>query len=181
MTKTTITTLVQDMCYSKANAAQLSTYFDDVMEQICKMPNCPFVDTYTDASVAAQADYDFPANAVRIIAIFYNEIPLSYATVAQLEAYDDDWRNLGADPRFYTFEDATARTFTLAPTPDTSSDDIVIVYTDNRSTDIEDWIAFSIALSMLSKEFARPSDHQDIKFSEACKVGAQILQQAAGI
>lgn len=181
MTKTTIKTLVQDLCYDKATDAQIGTYFDDVMEEICKLPNCPFIDTYTDASVDGTSDYTYPTSAVRILAIFYNAIPLSYVTVPELEAYDRDWRALTGDPYFYTFEDVSTRTYTLIPQPDTDDDDIVVVHTDNRSTDIEDWIGLSIALAILSREFARPSDHQDIKFSEACKAGAQILQQAAGI
>lgn len=180
MTKTTIITLAQDLCYDKANAAQLGTYFDDVMEELCKLPNCPFINTYTDASVAAQGNYDFPLNAVRILAIFYKGSSLSYATVQQLEAYDIDWRNLGDDPLFYVFEDLTSRVYNLSPVPATNSDDIIVVHTDNRSTDIEDWAALSIALAMLAKEFARPSDHQDPAFAEACKVGSQLLQQAAG-
>lgn len=180
MTKTTIITLAQDLCYDKANAAQLGTYFDDVMEELCKLPNCPFINTYNETSVAVQSAYSFPTNAVRILAIHYVEIPLSYSSIAGLEAYNYAWRALTGDPAFYTFEDVTTRTYTLVPQPDTSSDIIKVFHTDKRSTDVEDWAALSIALAMLAKEFARPSDHQDPAFAEACKTGSQLLQQAAG-
>lgn len=180
MTKTTITALAQDLCHDKADDTQLSTYYDDVLEELCKLPNCPFVAATNDVSVAAQSDYAFPTNSVRIIAIHYVEAPLSYSSIAGLEAYDYEWRDLTGDPDFYTYEDVSTRTYTLVPQPDTTDDTIKVFHTNNRETDIEDWAALSIALAMLSKEFMRPSDHQDPAFAEACKTGSQLLQQAAG-
>lgn len=181
MTSSTIKALAQDLCHDKADSSEMDTYISDTVEQICKMPNCPLVDTDTAASTSGTSDYVFPAAAVRIVTIFYNEIPLSYATVTELEAYDDDWRALTGDPRFFTIEDVDARKYTLVPQPDTSSDDIVVMFTDNRATDIEDWLGVHIALSALSREFARPSDHQDVAFSAACNEAAQLFFQAAGI
>lgn len=90
------------------------------------------------------------------------------------------------------------RAFQLIPIPDTDSGDFsfpnaapfgedyptgagVMVYTDQRTTDLPEWISIYIAFRVLTKEFARPSDHQHTDFSEACAEFAEVLWQLAGL
>jgi hypothetical protein len=123
---------------------------------------------------------------------------LSFSELKDLEAYDDDWRTLSGNPWAYTTDEPTARSFDLVPTPDVDSSDFsfpngapfgedfptnagTIIYSERRTTDLPEWIGVYIAFKILEREFARPSAHQDLKFSGTCAEFAEILWKFGGL
>ena len=181
MTKTTIATLVGNLCHDLDDSTEISTFHDDVMEEISKSPRSPFVDYDTISIVSGTSQYNFPSDAIRMLALFYKDAHLSPSTISDLEAYDKDWLTTTGDPWAFTPEDRSYRKYRLFPEPDESGDDNVALYTDKRDDSIEDWIALGMAHDILAKEFARPSDHQDVAYAAACDKMAKLIYQMAGL
>lgn len=181
MTKSTIDTLVDDLCHDLGNATEIAVFHDDVMEELSKSPGSPFVDYATISVVSGTSQYDFPSDAIRLLAIFYEGAHLSPSTIPDLEAYDKDWLTLTGDPWAFTPEDRSFRKYRLFPEPDSSGDDGTILYTETRDSDIEDWVALGMAHDILAKEFAWPSDHQDVAYASICNTVAKLIYQLGGL
>jgi len=107
---------------------------------------------------------------------------------------DRTWRDDEADPVAYKTNHETAREVRFYPIPGTTSgafipplaqplgedmpaDMVSVIYSDNRDTDIPDFIAMYIAFQVLYREFIRPSDHQDVDWATMLKKIAGIFYQ----
>lgn len=146
------------------------------------------------AVVAGTAEYAQPAAAINAIAICHDATELRPTLRRGLEAYDPSWRSRRGTPRSYTAQDTDDDAFRLVPVPASSGatigtstpfsgtfpdGNLTFFYTDNV-TDVPLWDELWVALEVLSREFARESDHLDLTFAQTAQTLAVVLRQLVG-
>lgn len=204
MTKVEIITLIKQIGGTDAggnyivDVDAIEVYYNDTMEELCKLPHCPLTDIVIVPVVSGTATYAYPQYAISIIAAFINDTQLSRTSVQQLEAYLSTWRSSSGTPFSFTRDRETARLIRLFPNPNTTGDayippvaqpmgddfpanNLTLMYTTDRDYDIYDWIAFYLVFTVLALEFAKPSNHQDDKFADACSQLADLIAQLVRI
>ncbi len=198
MTKAEILALVASLAIQPLDADPLDVYFGESLEDMGKRSKPPLVGTQLFDVTAGTADYTLSSDAVRMLAVFIGGVQLSAATIGDLEAYSAVWRTLTGTPFAYTTEHVNARTFTLVPNPTVTSDALIPthgapygedfpanggcqVFSQTRETDLPDWIALCLAIDILSREYARPSLHQDTAFSALCARVSDLLYRLGGM
>lgn len=202
MTKAEIITLCETLCGDVADAATLDVYYDEVVEDLASRRTYPVVDielTSTDDFYGGNS-VNFPDNAIGIIAAFFNDRHLSFATKEDIGAYDADWdkATVTGTPVAYTQSGVDSRRYKIYPKPSSDSDAFIFshgqpfgedypanaavtLFTSKRTTNIEDHIALCIAFKTLAREFAYPSDHRDADFAAVCDRVGEMLWSYAGL
>lgn len=182
MTRTTIINLADDLAHSKSDSTLIQESYDDVMERLGR-GSAPFVETEAYTPTDGTAEYSYPSAAVTILAVFHGAKQLLPASSKELEAYSATWRATAEDdPGAYTVYERDARKVRLFPTPSTTeSDGGTFLYSEQRTSDIPEWLVLSIVFMMLAEEFAYPSDHQDMEMSAACVKMAEFLKAFTGV
>lgn len=136
------------------------------------------------AATTGTVNYTIPTAAIRPLAVFYDDRWLFPEDKRGADVHDPYWRNRQGDPFAVVFEDVTARTFDVLPVPARTgatiggttpftgfpADNFTVIYT-NAATDVQPWEELLVATEILSREFARDSDHQD---TEAAAIWRQI-------
>jgi len=196
MTKAEILDLVNALARQTLNPDTLAIYYDDILAEIGRSPKPPLVEIELFDITAGDHTYNYDASAIKLLAVFAGTKQLLAASTMDMEAYDDDWRNLTGTPLAYNEGERTAREIALIPIPDADSAPIfgplpfganyplrigVQLYSVRRDIKIPDWIALFICMRILSEEYAHPSDYQNIKFSGFCDKLASTLWKAAGL
>lgn len=196
MNKSTIIQLVEDIARVTLDPDTIARYYDDALEDVCKFDRPPLVTSEMIEITAGTATYDYPTDAVKIVNAFYDSTQLLPCIISALDAYSDDWRDDSGDPWAFTRDETDKDTYTLYPNPQSSSgafsfpnaapmgedfpdDTVVLIYSQRRDDDIPDWLVFVLVFDILAREFARPSDHQDAEFSDACRSASQLFLVAA--
>ncbi len=198
MTKLEILSLIQDLAVQTLPADPVAAFFDESLDALGKRARPPLISAELFPVVAGTADYAFDADAIRLHAVFIGGKQLSSSRVGDLEAYDKAWRTLTGAPYFFTTEQVNNRTLTLVPNPTTASDPFIFthgapfgedfpanagvqIFSHRRDTDFPDWIALFLAIDVMAQEYARPSAHQDVAFSEICAKVADVLYRLGGL
>lgn len=198
MTKAEIITFIQDLTQSQADSVTLSGYFDQLLDDLGRIPNPPLIELEVIAAVLGTTEYTLPDNAICELAVFYDDRELSRTTAQQLEARSLSWRDHSGKPWAYIKDDSTARTIKLYPaisaahfiatnTPGIPmgtgipSNPITIIYASRANDKIPNYLALPITLQILSWEFARPSKHQSESFASLCQELSDLLFSLLGI
>jgi len=179
-----------------AEQEHLEGYFDEAVVELAKASFSPLANANMIRALDGTAVYTFPTGAERIISLFHAAVPLSRTDVKQLEVLDQEWRDLEGTPYAWSTDRLEGRTFQVYPTPDTDgaavtppiswgatwpTNDLTVLYSESRTTDIADWIAFYLVFGILMREFSRLSDHQDLGYSALCGQIAQLFGSMAGL
>jgi hypothetical protein len=140
------------------------------------------------------ATYNFPDDAVRVLAWVFDAVTLRPTNRRALEAYDSEWRARKGTPQSYTMQDEDARTVRLVPVPNANGMDLgsstpfdgafpdgnlTAIYTDGGE-DHPVWDELWLALEVLSREFARDSDHMDMEYATAASQLASVVRILVG-
>lgn len=138
--------------------------------------------------VEGQGVYAAPDATVAILGAVYDDRWLDVLTEREAEAVNPRWRMERGDPEAIVYEGESARSFRVYPAPALSTppiplfpappsdplDDpyvqhaLYLIHTDAR-INLPDWLDVPLALSVLVREYARESNHQDATFSDACR------------
>lgn len=176
MTKAEVLALVQDMARDQADDTTISAYHDEVIEELAKSEDPPFVALGNFALTSGVSEYSWPSSAIRPLYMWYDGYQLSQSKEHRLSAYDIEWRDSSGDPVAWRIDNETARTLRVMPTPDSDSTTTCkILYSQERTTYLHDFIVPYIVFRILYKEFIRPSDHQDIDWAKLCQQVAQLF------
>jgi hypothetical protein len=177
LTKANVVSFVQLLAHSKGDDTNtLNEFFDDTMERYAKT-TAPYVETYTFNIVSGTSVYAYPSAAVRILAVFHDGKFLPFTPPSNLEMYSSTWRTDTGDPVAWTSFEQDSRNVRMVPEPDANSTNGgVMIYGENRTTDIQDWLVMPQAFEMLYEEFFYPSDHQDKEFAFFCFEIAQTFR-----
>jgi hypothetical protein len=192
MTKNEIKTLIQDISRSEAEDATIDLYYDEVVEELGKLPDPPIVEVNLYPYTAATSTYDYPTDTIEPLHLFFTGYHLMRVSKHSLEAYEQTWRDDTGSPKAWKTEHENSRKIRIYPIPDTTSTDLAIgateplgehfpansgaiIASDSRESSISDMLGLYIAFRVLYKEFIRPSDHQDIEWAMLHKQIAQVF------
>jgi hypothetical protein len=182
MTRANVVTLTNLIAHGSGDSDLMPDAYDGALDRLARSA-APFVDTEAFTPTDGTAEYSYPSTAVALLGVFHGAKQLPQASSKELEAYDEDWR--GADegtPVVFSFYERDADKVLLFPTPDTTaSDGGTFLFSENRTTDIPEWLALPIVFDILAEEFSYPSDHQDKEYAAMCGEMAQILKAFTGI
>lgn len=201
MDRTDIKTIAQNLAFSELPSIDtLDRYLSDVFDILglsAKQPPC--VQAALKAFTLGVDGYTFEADILRIIYMLFSNYLMHPVNERELNVYDSTWYNDSNDnPRVYVIADRTARTYTVYPPPavnssayiptvgepfgdDYPANNAVIIYSDNRITNIPDIYALPSAFDALAKEFTYPSDHEDTDFAAGCEIVSNLLYALVGL
>ena len=182
MTKNDILDLIQDIARDEADTDAISAYYDEIVEELGKLPDPPMVERDLLTVTSGTATYDYPAAAVELLYYFQHAYQLPHITEETLEAYEITWRDDSGAPRAWKTNEENAREFRLYPNPNITSTALgvgatepfgedfptnmgALIYSDTRESDISDMVGLYITFRVLHKEFVRPSNHQDVAWA----------------
>jgi hypothetical protein len=182
-----------------ADASMIAQYFNDVINELALKEACPNISTAPVNLVNGTSVYAFPAYAVLIRALCFAGTDadgnvysqwdhlLGEASIEDIEAYSSAWRTAANNvPDFYTMEDQNPRYYKIHPTPSSATPwTLLAIYNSNEVnagvTTIPYWLVFPIFHEIIRREFARPSDHQDIDYASALEQLVKIFNEIARI
>ena len=190
MSRATTLALVRSLTFVPPDAGTLDRYYD---ETLIELGDDPFLFETTLLPVSLnQAVFTLPDFAVRLQSVFYDDRALDGATIQQMQAVSPQWRDAYNQPCTYVTENETERTFRLFPQPTQPSKDFIFItgslfgidfpsYTvavmhTTHPTDAPDFLDLMIAHRILSREFARESQHQDSDYAQRCELLYQLLR-----
>jgi len=196
MAKADVIALAQLFAVDQASAANLSTFYDEAVRTLgLHTGHLSALSLVT--GVAAQAEYTAPVEAIRILAVFYNDLELFEETLPGLaSACGTDWRQHPGDPIAYIRIDTTDKTIRLYPVPTLPGDsyipltglfgasypgyNVFIAHTEERA-DVPGYLELYLALTILTREYTRDSDHQDRTYAIMCDTLAKLALAAVGL
>ena len=201
--RATLLTVAGSICLDLDDSTTLAQFYDDAIDELGKLPNPPFIERGFQKVVSGTATYDHNAiedgagntlsTLLRPLYIFYDDTLMYPESETSLQSYSEDWEADSGTPVAYTSDDvdasATDRLIQLYPKPDATGDaiaavgwgstfpdnDLTYFFSEGRETDIEDYYALPLIFDILSREFAYPSDHQDLEYSAICRLLADFL------
>lgn len=193
LSKAQLTTFASTICHADHDTTTFSQFFNDVIDELGKLPSPVFAEYAFEAVVSGTAEYSFETAMLKPIAIFFGDTLIPEVSEQALEAYSATQQSDTGDPVAFTLENVDARKYRLYPIPDangTASTNwaagfaaaaLALIFVEDRATDIEDYHALPITFDCLAREFAYPSDHQDIAYAKVCAELAQLLYVLAGV
>jgi hypothetical protein len=197
MNRADIKTLAESLTTITTDSDTLGQFITDVFDENGFRSNPQMVKASLESVVSGTATYSFDSDVYKLIRVFFGSEMLSFTSANGLDAYSTTW---GADsglPKAITQDELTVRTYTLYPNPNVNSDPVIpvhgepygedypannltLIYSENRQDNIMDIYALPIAVEALSREFAYPSNHTDLEYSDTCKKLAELFNQLIG-
>lgn len=190
MAKADVLQLIQDLSNGLADATLAERYYREAVFDLGKQGWLTQA-TLLPVTTADTGTYSFPATAIELLALFYDDSQLDLLYLRELEWIRPDWRDGRGTPSGYVRENENDKTFRLYPIPDAASKDFIfllgspfgldfpeyalaIVHTETRD-DLPVWLELPIAFRILELEFGRESNHRDPTFSKMCSELSKLL------
>ena len=197
MTRDEILTLTKSLALQLSETDTIDNFINDVFYELGLRLHPPFVQAEIKAITSGTSEYTFESNMLKVVYLIMFDELLSQSAEIDLEAYSKTWRTDTGDPLAYTQDIITARSYRLYPNPDFTSDplipingqpwgedfpddSLVLIYSDNRESNILEFYALPISFDTLFREFSYPSDHEDQEFSAICQSLSKLLYAFAG-
>jgi len=140
---------------------------------------------------AQQAVFDLPADAVRMLAAFYDGRQLSPTSQGAVESVSPDWRDRVGTPQSVIEDTEADSKIRVTPKPLTASAPPSFVYGEplgrdypdgtlhvlytNTPQDIPAILEMPVALLVCAREFARESPHSSVEFSKVLSEFGTVL------
>lgn len=178
MAKADVLTLVDDLSLGQANATEAAIFYDEIIREL------GFIEVLTGTETitihAGTGSYTLATDTIRALEFYNTAGFLTKAQYTGLGAlFGSSWRTRVGSPMAVTVEDENNNSFSLVPSPN-YDDQLTVIRTETR-TDVPVWLELPIALEILSREYLRESDHQDVEFSGISKTLATIFLNLAGV
>jgi hypothetical protein len=187
MSQSDVLALVQELCTNQADPTAIIKYYNEFVADLGRGDwlTVPVILPVT----AGTFEYNPPDVIADLKGVFYDDRWLYKENLRALEAINPHWRDESGTPRAYIVEDESNHKFRIYPKPDRDSKDfipifgsplgldfpeysVVVLMTEIR-IDLPTWLEMPVAWEVLSREFARESDHTDAAFA---KIARQISQ-----
>ena len=191
MTKAEILTLCTSLSLDLEDDSTISTFFDDVIDDLAQLTMPPFV-SGSFIEIAENVDeYAFPSTCLRLLHLIMTDKSITECSEDDISAYSTLWRGDLDTPLAFT-QESLSREFRLYPTPDNDSTAlapgatdqlgadfvagwIYAFYAEDRSTEMPDYLSIPVALLSLSKAFSMYSNFQDSEFADQCDQLARLF------
>lgn len=178
MAQADVLTLVSDLSLGQASATEAAVYYAEIIRELGFRE--VLTGTEQIAVTAGQPFYSLATSTILALEFQNKSGFLAKSDSKGLAAlFGSGWRNKTGSPLAIerTFEDED--TFRVVPAPN-HEDTITVIRTETR-TDVPVWLELPIAFDILSREFMRESDHQDVEFSGTCVMIAKLLYNLVGV
>ena len=175
MAKDDVLALVSLFCLDLPVDAEVGRFYDEVVREI-GAEEC-LVGTEEQAILPDEPRYTTQANTIRTLEFHTGQYGrLDVIDSQSLEACIwPQWRAGIGSATAVTYSHEDEDKFRLVPIPNTD-DRLTIIRTEYRE-DVPIWLEIAIAFEVMSREFFRESDHQDIAFAGAAAGLAALLFQ----
>ena len=178
MAQADVLTLVDDISLGQANAAEAAVFYAEIIREL------GFVEvltgTETISVTAFNGNYTLATSTIMALEFYSTRGFLTKSDTPGLKSiFGSSWRNRTGSPVAVTMEDENNNSFSLVPIPQ-ESDTLTVICTETR-TDVPTWLELPLALEILSREYLRESDHQDVEFSSMCKQLADLAFNLVGV
>ena len=185
MSKTTTLQLVRNLTLFTPEEGTIDRYYDETVIEVNRF----FYEVSLFPVNINQVTFTLPEEAGELMATFYDARELDKATVLEARTLSRMGRDTKGEPLIYFTQNETERTWRIAPTPTVASHlplgfgffgvnypsyNILGIYTVSPQ-DAIDLFDLPIAHRILSREFSRDSQHQDIIYAERCQLIYQVL------
>lgn len=194
MSRASALALAGELAGGQASPTHLEQFYDDTVLDVAKQALFNVLEIVPAS--AGVGLYAKPEHVVAMLAAFYDDTMLSLVTQRSLEATTPDWRDVLGTPACYMIEDLSHDQFRVFPTPTLAGGPVIpmhgqpfgldypsgtlAVLGSDKLEDMPEWMDLPLALTVLAREFGRPSQHMDQVFAGACKSLAAMLLMMVG-
>ncbi len=177
-TRDNVITLAQTIGNFSGSTITLGRAFDEVVENLCKLDQPPFVYSSGLAVTTTSAHFSRPSSCVKVLAVFFEKKQLYQVDKHELENWNIAWRGSTAGPLAYYIDEDDPESVRFIPAPTTATTGKWI-YTKSPS-EIPDYMVLYVTFAMLEREYAYPSSKQDKEFSTLCGKIAELFAKMIG-
>lgn len=178
MAKADVLTLVSNFGVNAVDANETTILYDEVVRELGLRG--VLVGTEQINVIAGAATYKLLSDMKQILEIHGIGGRLSRETVNGLQAiFGANWRDMKSTPLAFTTIEEEDKVVRLVPEP-TEADTMTVLRAE-EPTDVPVWLELPVAMEVLSREYSRESDHQDIAFAALAHELSTLLFQFAGV
>lgn len=179
MAKADILALVSQFCIGQPVDAEVTTFCNEIIRELGFVEL--LVGVEEQAIEGLEPRHVTEPNTIRTLEFHTGSYGrLDVIDSQSLEACIwPQWRAGVSSPKAITYSHEDQPDFRLVPTPG-SPDTLKIIRTEFRD-DVPVWLELPIAFEVMSREFGRESDHQDLAFAEATAKVALLMFQLLGV
>lgn len=178
MAKADVLTLVSNFGVNAVDANETTVLYDEVVRELGLkevLIGTESIDVKAGTPVYATLD-----DNMELLEMYGNGGRIDKASIAALQAlFGSDWRNRKGTPLAYTEQEVDDGKFRLVPQP--TAPDTLTLIRDEAPVDVPLWLEVPVALEVLSREYSRESDHQDIAFAKLAHQLAALLFNFVGV
>ena len=164
-----IKTLVNDFTLGEHDTVAVDRFIDAVFRDLAWTETLIEITEQEETSVTPT----FPVLASKIVTVFWEGRQLDLVSLRTLESFDPQWRDRRGEPIAYLTEGELTRTYRLYPSPDSTG--TVTLFHTQLHTAVPQWLELPITFEVLSREYARESNHRDDTMSQLCSKVSEIL------
>ncbi len=185
MSRATTLQLVRDLTLFTPDEGTIDRYYTESVHEIDHF----FHEISFFSVTLPQATFTLPEEAGELLQVFYDARVLDKTSIGDYRVISTQWRDTPGEPLVYLTQNETERTWRLAPTPSLTSTpplgfgffgvnfpryNVLALYTLHAEEAI-DLFDLLLAHRILSREFSRESQHQDLQYAERCELIYSIL------
>lgn len=191
MAKADVLQFIDDMSLGQAESTVIDRYYTEVVEDLCQLPEGFLSDVSLVPVTKGTAIYDYPADTIDLLGVFWDDSVLRRAALAELETLDPQWRDHNGDPLVFTEADLSEQSFRLYPNPEKESKPFAplsglplgtdypsytaAVARTRTADDVPAWLEWPVAFEVLAREYMRESNHRDPEFATLCRQVSLVL------
>lgn len=178
MAKADVLALVTQYCLGLSSGDEAGRYYDEIVREIGMSEVLTGVDL--QAVVTDEPVHMNQADTIRILELHTDDYGRLDRTDQQsVEAFQATWRAGNGTPNAFIQSNINEDTLRLLPIP--SKPDILSTIRTEYREDVPVWLELPIAFEIMSREFFRESDHQDLTLAIAAAGAATILFDLVGV
>lgn len=194
-----IIALAQTLGLASTDAVLLDKYYDEALIALGAASEVKLEATIiaVTSGVARYQVQAADADAVRIVAAFFDDRELLRSDLVQLEAFDHLWQATFGTPltyleeheepnlitiRLYPAPNATSPAAVMAPDPFGTDypDGRLVVLTSDRMAAAPEWLDYPLALGILARDLQHSSAYRDPSMAEAVTKLGELARTLGG-
>lgn len=190
MTKVASLTLASLLTPDQLAVDRLTSFYDEAAYALAALPylmDVTLVDGIKDTGLLT-----FPNGFLNLLEVWYEDRALERMDSDELDQLTRQWESAYGTPLAYTTDDVDLHQLQLYPVPRLNSDapllthyggafgldypsGHVVLLATQIIRDLPSWLELPLIYSMLAREYALESDHQDLLFAKGCAEVSLLL------
>lgn len=190
MTKAASLTLASLLTLDQLSEDRLSPFYDEAAYALAALPylmDVVLVDVTKDIGLLS-----FPTDFLHLLEVWYEDRALESMTTDELDMLTRQWESAYGAPIAFTTDQIDLHTFQLYPVPRLTSSDLLLTHYGGAFgldypaghavllatqiiRDLPSWLELPLIYSILAREYALESDHQDLSFAQGCAEVSVLL------